>query len=63
MRIIIEIEKDEDIEKIKSILYDQSVTIRKQKRKRDEIILSIFNRYNMTLPENYKLNRNDLHER
>jgi hypothetical protein len=51
MRIIIEIEKDEDIEKLKRALKGET----------NNILESIFNKYNVKLPQSYSFDREAVH--
>jgi len=63
MRVIIEIEKDEELEKVKKAFEGEAVTIVKARKNRKKILESIFKKYNVTLPKNYKFNREEIHAR
>jgi hypothetical protein len=63
MKVIIEIEKDEEFEKIKKALKGETITIVKSKREREKILEAIFKKYNVGLPKNYKFNREEIHAR
>jgi len=61
MRIIIEIEKDEDFEKLKKVFKGETITVIRTRRERNKILESIFKKYNVTLPQNYSFDREALH--
>jgi hypothetical protein len=61
MRIIIEIEKDEDIEKLKKAFKGETITVVRPRRERNKILESIFKRYNVKLPKNYSFDREALY--
>lgn len=61
MRIIIEIEKDEDIEKLKRVFKGEMITVVKTRRERNKILESIFKKYNVKLPKSYSFDREAVH--
>lgn len=61
MRIIIEIEKDEDIEKLKRALKGEPITVIRTRKERNIILESIFNKYNVKLPQSYSFDREAVH--
>jgi len=63
MRITIEIEKDEEIEKIRKAFKGETITIVKTQRERNKILESIFRKYNVKLPKNYSFDREAIHAR
>ncbi|MFZ3064721.1 MAG: hypothetical protein WA277_05500 [Nitrospirota bacterium] len=63
MKVIIEIEKDEDLDRIKKALKGASITIVKTQQKKRKILDEIFRKYNVKLPANYKFNREEIHAR
>ncbi|HBI23222.1 MAG: hypothetical protein A2Y48_08435 [Nitrospirae bacterium RIFCSPLOW2_12_42_9] len=63
MKVIIEIEKDEEFEKIKKALKGEAITIVKSRSEREKILEAIFKKYNVSLPKNYKFNREEIHAR
>ncbi|HAK89489.1 MAG: hypothetical protein A2077_04520 [Nitrospirae bacterium GWC2_46_6] len=63
MKVIIEIEKDEELEKIKKSFKGEKITVVKTQKERKKILESIFKRYNVKLPANYKFNREEIHAR
>jgi len=63
MKVIIEIEKDEDLKKIKKALRGESIIVLKTQRERKKILESIFKRYSVKLPANYRFNREEVHAR
>lgn len=63
MRITIEIEKDEEIEKIRKAFKGETITIIKTQRERNKILESIFRKYNVKLPKNYSFDREAIHAR
>ena len=63
MKIIIEIEKDEELEKIKRALKGENITIVNTHKDKKKILEAIFQNYNIRLPKNYKFNREKIHAR
>ena len=63
MKVIIEIENDDEIEKIKKAFKGESVTVVKTPKKKNKILEAIFKKYNVTLPKNYTFNREAIHVR
>ena len=63
MKVIIEIEKEEDFEKIKKVLKGETITVIRSIKEREKILEAIFKKYNVSLPENYKFNREEIHAR
>jgi hypothetical protein len=63
MRVIIEIEKDDELQKIKKALEGENITIVKTQKEREKVLEDIFNKYNITLPKNYKFDREEIHAR
>lgn len=63
MRVLIEVANDEELKKIAKILKGQHITILKSVKDRKKILEDIFKRYNVTLPKNYKFNREEVHAR
>ncbi|MDN3512014.1 MAG: hypothetical protein NG784_12035 [Candidatus Jettenia sp.] len=63
MKVIIEIERDEELEKIGKVLKGENITVVKTKRGREEILENIFKKYNVKLPANYKFDREKIHAR
>ncbi|CAG1021966.1 hypothetical protein DOJK_01359 [Patescibacteria group bacterium] len=63
MKIIIEIEKDEEFEKIKKALKGEHITVVKKQKERKKVLESIFKKYHVKLPANYKFNREEIHAR
>ncbi len=61
MRIIIEIEKDEDIEKMRKAFKGEMIRVIKNRRERNKILESIFKKYNVKLPKSYSFDREALH--
>jgi hypothetical protein len=63
MRIIIEIEKDEDIEKMKKAFKGEMIRVIKTRRERNRILESIFKKYNVKLSKNCPFDRKAIHAR
>ncbi|MBA4349339.1 MAG: hypothetical protein C0415_05050 [Thermodesulfovibrio sp.] len=63
MKVIIEIEKDEELEKIKKTFKGEKITVVRTQKERKKILESIFKRYNVKLPADYKFNREEIHAR
>lgn len=63
MKVIIEIEKDEEIEKIKKAFKGESITVIKTRKDKNRILEAIFRKYNVKLPKNYSFDREAIHAR
>lgn len=63
MKVIIEIEKDEEIEKIKKAFSGESITLIKTRKDKKRILEKVFRKYNVKLPENYSFDREAIHAR
>ena len=63
MKVIIEIEKEEEFEKIKKALKGETITVIRSLKEREKILELIFKKYNVSLPKNYKFNREEIHAR
>ena len=63
MRVIIEIERDDELQKIKKALEGENITIVKTQKEREKVLKDIFNTYNITLPKDYKFDREEVHAR
>jgi hypothetical protein len=63
VKVIIEIEKDEEIEKIKKALKGETITIVKARKEKNKVLEAIFKKYNVKLPENYTFDRDAIHAR
>lgn len=63
MKVIIEIEKDEELEIVKKTFKGKSITIVRTQKERRKLLDAIFNKYKVKLPKNYKFNREEIHAR
>ena len=63
MKVIIEIEKEEEFEKIKKAIKGKTITVIRSIKEREKILEVIFKKYNVSLPKNYKFNREEIHAR
>lgn len=64
MKVIIEIEKEEDLNKIKKIFKKENITVVNTQAERKNLLLEdLFKKYNIKLPNNFKLNREEIHAR
>ncbi len=63
MKLIIEIENLEELEKIKEILGSKYFDKVQIKNKSKSTLQEIFNNYNIELPKNYKFIRDEANER
>ncbi len=63
MKVIIEIEKEEEFEKLKKALKGETITVIISIKEREKILEAIFKKYNVSLPKNYKFNREEIHAR
>jgi superfamily II helicase len=63
MKVIIEIEKDEEIEKVRKAFKGQTITVVKARKDKNKILDAIFKKYNVKLPKNYTFDREAVHAR
>jgi CO dehydrogenase/acetyl-CoA synthase epsilon subunit len=63
MKVIIEIEKDEELEIVKKAFKGKSITIVRTQKERRKFLDAIFKKYKIKLPKNYKFNREEIHAR
>lgn len=63
MKVIIEIEKDEELEMVKKAFKGKSITIVRTQKERRKLLDAIFKKYRVKLPRNYKFNREEIHAR
>ena len=63
MKVIIEIEKDEEIEKVRKAFKGQTITVVKTRKDKNKILDAIFKKYNVKLPKNYTFDREAIHAR
>ncbi len=63
MKVIIEIEKPEDLEHLKSILGVNAVSLVDHSGDRRNALDALSRKYNITIPADYRFNRNEAHER
>ena len=63
MRIIIEVDSKEELEETLALLGDRPVTVRERSTVREDRLREIFRTYRGHLPEDYRFDRNEAHER
>ena len=63
MKVIIEIEKDEELEIVKKAFKGKSITIVRTQKERRKLLDAILKKYKVKLPKNYKFNREEIHGR
>jgi hypothetical protein len=63
MRVIIEIEKDEEIEKVRKAFKGQAITVVKARKDKNKVLQAIFKKYNVKLPKHYTFDREATHAR
>jgi len=63
VKITIEIEKDEDINKIKKAFKVEHITVVKTRKEKNKILEAVFKKYNVKLPKNYRFGREQIHAR
>ena len=63
MKVIIEIEKDEELEIVKKAFKGKSITIVSTQKERRKLLDAILKKYKVKLPKNYKFNREEIHAR
>ncbi|MBM4065261.1 MAG: hypothetical protein FJ266_06425 [Planctomycetes bacterium] len=62
-KVIIEIEKDEELEIVKKAFKGKSITIVRTQKERRKLLDAIFKKYKVKLHKNYKFNREEIHAR
>jgi hypothetical protein len=61
MKVIIEIENDKEIDKIKKAFKGEAITVIRPNKKKNKILEAIFKKYNVRLPKNYTFDREAIH--
>ena len=63
MKVIIEIEKDEEFDKIIKALKGEAITVVLANKDKNKILEAIFKKYHVRLPKNYTFDRDAIHAR
>lgn len=63
MKVVIEVEDEKEMKKLKNILKAEHIKVVKSREERESILEDIFNKFKIRLPKNFKLNRQELHAR
>lgn len=63
MRVIIEVDSAEELQEILPFLENKTVELRQPMLSRQERLERIFDRYQGHLPEDYRFNRDEAHDR
>ena len=63
MKLVIEVENEKEIKRIRGFLKGEHITVVKARKERDMILEDIFNKFNIRLPKDFKLDREELHAR
>lgn len=63
MKVILELENEKELQKFKEFLSDNEITSFKVKKNKKKILNDILNKYQVKLPEDYKFDREEIHER
>ena len=63
MKVVIEVEDEKDMKRLRDILKAEHITVVKAQKEREIILKDIFNKFKVKLPKNFKLNRQELHAR
>ncbi len=63
MKVIIVIERDEDIEKLVKAFEGQTIIVVRPRKDKNKILDEISKKYNVKLPRNYKFDREAIHAR
>lgn len=63
MKVVIEVEDEKEIKKFRDILKAEHITVVKTRKQREIILEEIFNKFNIRLPKNFKIDREELHAR
>jgi len=62
VKITIEIEKDEDIKKIRKAFKGEHITVVKTRKEKNKILEAVFKKYNVKLPKNYRFDREQIQQ-
>ena len=57
MKVIIEIEKDEELKKIRKAFEGATIKVVRTKQDKNKILEAIFKKYNVKLPKNYTFDK------
>lgn len=63
MKVVIEVEDEKEMKRLRCILKAEHITVVKAQKEREIILKDIFNKFKVKLPKNFKLNRQELHAR
>lgn len=63
MKVVIEVEDEKEMKRLRDILKVEHITVVKAQKEREIILKDIFNKFKVKLPKNFKLNRQELHAR
>jgi hypothetical protein len=63
MKVVIEVENEKEIMKIRTILKGEHITVLKSLKEREEMLKDIFNKFKIKLPKKFSLDRQELHAR
>lgn len=63
MKVVIEVEDEKEMKRLKNILKAEHVKVVKTRKERESILQDIFNKFKVRLPKNFKLNKQELHAR
>ena len=63
MKVIIEVEKEEEIEKLRKAFKGEYITVVRVQKEKNKILEAIFKKYNVKLPKDYAFDREAVHVR
>ena len=63
MKVIIEIEGDEELGKVRRAFKGYNITVVKVRKDKNKILDMIFKKYSVKLPKNYRFDREAIHPR
>lgn len=63
MKVVIEVEDEKEMKRLRGILKAEHITVVKTQKEREIILKDIFNKFKVKLPKNFKINRQELHAR
>lgn len=63
MKVIIEIERDEEIMKLKKAFKGETITVVRARKDKNRILETIFRKYNVKLPKSYAFDREAVYSR
>ncbi len=63
MKVVIEVEDEKEIMKIRDVLKGEHITVLKSLKGKEKMLKDIFNEFKIKLPKDFKFDRQKLHAR